>query len=606
MMPHRRSAALLFSCALATSASFAQLSFSPKQAAPIPNGSSVAAHADFNNDGREDLAVTQYNSSTSSYDQVLYLSTADGTYDAPVTLPAFVQAIGDFNHDGKLDFASQSGSNPPSVYLGNGDGTFQAAKILPGPSGVIQSILAADVNHDSKTDLIELIAGASNGNLYSTLQILISNGDGTFTAGQSISTSTGPVANQQATGAFIGDFDGDGKPDIALIYGYVNQNSHSVPTSSTVQVWYGDGAGHFGSPIYLADPQGNFDSAAFVADLNNDGRSDIVTVSTPLANTTYAPYSQTLRLYFGNSNRTLSDKTITTSMCTGPIGTGITVADFNGDGINDLAYTAIPCDFSSEATSLFVRPGTGSGNFGEEENVYQNSHQLSQPLAVRTTLGTKPDIVFGQFNGTTTSSFELLTNESTGNFPSCDVSDLGEGFAICTPGTFSTSPVKFSLSAAGPTPMRTVAVWADGTKVAEQLTHAFSNYSFLDSSVALPTGSHAIALYGTGWDNTLQYYSFTLEVQAPCPAPSSPGLNVCSPVAGDSYSSPAPVQASATITGTLARMEVWVDGAKQFTETYSTSFNTALTLAAGYHRFDFYAVNTAGTKWEKTVYATVK
>jgi hypothetical protein len=65
------------------------------------------------------------------------------------------------------------------------------------------------------------------------------------------------------------------------------------------------------------------------------------------------------------------------------------------------------------------------------------------------------------------------------------------------------------------------------------------------------------------------------------------------------------IQAKATIVGTLARMEVWVDGVKKFTETTSTTLNTSIALATGSHRFDIYAVNTAGTKYLKTVTATV-
>jgi hypothetical protein len=53
-------------------------------------------------------------------------------------------------------------------------------------------------------------------------------------------------------------------------------------------------------------------------------------------------------------------------------------------------------------------------------------------------------------------------------------------------------------------------------------------------------------------------------------------------------------------------MEVWVDGVKKYTETSSTTLNTTLTLAAGSHRFTVYAVNTAGTKWDQVVSATVK
>jgi hypothetical protein len=66
------------------------------------------------------------------------------------------------------------------------------------------------------------------------------------------------------------------------------------------------------------------------------------------------------------------------------------------------------------------------------------------------------------------------------------------------------------------------------------------------------------------------------------------------------------VQAQATITGTLARMEVWVDGVKKYTETTSTSLSTSIVLAAGAHTFHIYAVNTAGTKWLGSVTATVQ
>lgn len=90
-----------------------------------------------------------------------------------------------------------------------------------------------------------------------------------------------------------------------------------------------------------------------------------------------------------------------------------------------------------------------------------------------------------------------------------------------------------------------------------------------------------------------------------CTAPSSAGVVVCSPVNNSTVGSPVQVQADAAVTGTLARMEVWVDGVKKYSETTSKSLSTSLTLATGTHRFNIYAVNTAGTKWEATVNATV-
>jgi hypothetical protein len=52
-------------------------------------------------------------------------------------------------------------------------------------------------------------------------------------------------------------------------------------------------------------------------------------------------------------------------------------------------------------------------------------------------------------------------------------------------------------------------------------------------------------------------------------------------------------------------MELWVDGVKKYSETTSKTLSTSIALGAGNHRFSVFAVNTAGTKWESTVYATV-
>jgi hypothetical protein len=66
------------------------------------------------------------------------------------------------------------------------------------------------------------------------------------------------------------------------------------------------------------------------------------------------------------------------------------------------------------------------------------------------------------------------------------------------------------------------------------------------------------------------------------------------------------VQATATITGTFARMELWVDGVKKYTETSGRVLNTSISLAVGSHRFTVIAANTAGTQWQSVVNATVK
>ena len=580
--------ALLIGCALLPVTSHAQLSF---ESHPVAPAGTVTVHGDFNNDGREDLVVGNQ----------LYLSTGDGIYQAPITLPASIGAIGDFNHDGKLDFVSYvPASTSVVVFLGNGNGTFQGPKTVTtiNPAGLnFQSVLAVDLNHDSKTDLATVTSTNTTSGSPTTIQIWLSNGDGTFSKGQATTTTNPADATVQITNALSGDFDGDGKPDIALIYDFIG------PT--TVQVFYGDGAGNVGTPYAITDPNGYSSGPFLVADLNNDGRSDLIAPAfVPSGRYGSTQSLPILPLFIGNANRTMTYGTIATTQCAGHLA----VADFNGDGLNDLAYNESACDLSSPNTEVVVRLGSGSGKFGAEQTVYQNLYSLGATSAIRSTTGTKPDLIFGQSNAVGNNGSVLLTNTSTSSFPGCGLSGIAEGVQICTPGASSTSPVKFSVAAAGPTPMRTAAVWVDGKKVVEQLTHAFSNYSFLDASLPLAAGSHAITVFGTGWDNTLQQKSFTLTVGSggSCPAPSGTGVNLCQPANGATVSSPVTIQATSKVTGTLARMELWIDGVKKYTETTSPTLTYSVSLAAGSHRFAVFAVNTAGAKWETFDNATVK
>jgi hypothetical protein len=191
-----------------------------------------------------------------------------------------------------------------------------------------------------------------------------------------------------------------------------------------------------------------------------------------------------------------------------------------------------------------------------------------------------------------------IGSTSTCNAPSAP------GVNVCKPVNGSTvgSPVAVQASATVTGTISRMEVWVDGVKKFSTL-----NSRTLSTSLSLAAGSHRFAFYavntaGNTWQTTV---TAIVGGGGTCSAPSTPGVNVCKPVNGSTVASPVVVQAFATVTGTIARMEVWVDGVKKFSTFNSRTLSTSLTLAAGSHRFVFYAVNTAGAKWQATVTATV-
>ena len=174
---------------------------------------------DFNGDGKLDLAVASGGSRGSASTLSILLGNGDGTFRASVGYPLLANgaflSTADFNRDGKLDLAVVDGIGALSIFLGNGDGTFRprvdydVGPLLWGYIGI------GDFNGAGRIDLAVTSGEPKSSSVY----ILLGNGDGTFRPrGGRFRTGLIPQ------GVAVGDFDGDGRLDLAV----PNRSSNTV------------------------------------------------------------------------------------------------------------------------------------------------------------------------------------------------------------------------------------------------------------------------------------------------------------------------------------------------------------------------------------------
>jgi hypothetical protein len=361
--------------------------FGPATAYAAGGPSRVVA-ADFTGTGVDDIVAANGSGATVS----VLANQGDGTLPTPAPLPLnlpFSVATADFRHVGIRDLVTleyANGIENMVVLLGNGDGSFQAPRLYPVGPGA-DKVVVGDFNGDGNADV------AVSGPPDNFVAVFLGNGDGTFQDPLIIPAVS--TARAQVHDFAVGHFHDPNILDLV-----------TLDSGNKVNVVLGNGDGTFQMPVTY-DIGGSLPGAVTVADINQDGRADIVvstdagvqllrgngdgTFQSPAPFTLGFPVAVADLNGDGIPDLVLSthagisvalgngDGTYQTPQVIGPVTGALIVGDFTGSGILDLAQV------STHGGSVSILPGNGDGTF---------------QAPIRAAVGAEPRaLVAGDFNG---------------------------------------------------------------------------------------------------------------------------------------------------------------------------------------------------------------
>jgi hypothetical protein len=317
----------------------ATVGFKPAQSYSVATAPETVTSADFNNDGKPDIAVVDFGDPNvgDNGGVSILIGNGDGTFQPAKNLtvgknPTRI-AAGDFNSDGNSDLlvvraGDDTGGDygDATIFPGNGDGTFGSGQVLA-PGRNPSAVAVSDLNGDHKLDL--LFGNSSNFRNDNSVAILLGNGDGTFQS---------PVVYAVAAGGSpssisVTDVNQDGRSDLAVFWG------------GTVYFFFGNGDGTFqNGPSVVA---GTLRFFSTIGDFNQDGKVDLLDRGCSI----FKPITCSTSLRLGNGDGTFQTANAI------PDVSGAVAADVNGDSNLDLIGT------SSDRTQLVVLLGNGDGTF---------------------------------------------------------------------------------------------------------------------------------------------------------------------------------------------------------------------------------------------------
>ncbi|CAF4146497.1 unnamed protein product, partial [Adineta steineri] len=366
-----------------------QITFSTGSSRPL-----WIAVGDMNNDKQIDIVVANYGTN----DIGILFGDGLGNFASPKTLSTgydsvpYSLAISDLNNDDKLDIiVANHGTGNVVIFVGQGNGTFEMQFIIStGYKSQPYSVAVDDLNNDTYMDIVVACSGLN------TIDVLLSFGNGSFTAPYKYSTNN----NSFPLSLVIGDFDNDNHVDIAVA-NYQNES---------VGVFFGYGNGFFTDQMIFFSVSYNFNPYSIAGgDFNGDNRLDIAVVNYDY---NYVDIVLTYRNY-----SFLSQNTYSTGIQSGPV--SVAVADFN----NDKQLDIVVANYGTNNIGIFL--GYGNGTFSTQ--ITYSTGDNSQPNAV--TIGDfnndkQLDIVVANYG---TNNIGIFLNYGNGTFSSQTIHSTGNG-----------------------------------------------------------------------------------------------------------------------------------------------------------------------------------
>jgi uncharacterized protein (TIGR03437 family) len=354
--------------------------------------------ADFNGDGRPDVALCNLHGST------VLLNAGGANFNSPLRTSGRCGGVaGEFTGDGRVDLIAGN-----ELFAGRGDGTFLPPRTI-GPAGISPRVVTAgDFNSDRRLDLVFYTGptGWTDEPVQTSIHVLLAAADGTFSPSWMLEQAPATLLGV----AIVADFNRDGRADLAVPDG-----------NRGVLVFLGKGDGTFEAARRTVT--GEDTGYLLAADFNADGLPDLATTFSVALGKGDGSFATPVRHPAADLKNEFGIPS--------PLFVGA-AADFNGDGHLDLA--GVPFGPGPPARETWVLPGRGDGTLLAPVR-YPVGAWAQPPVAADVDGDGRIDLVV---NGAVSNAVSLLLSRPQAAPALRRAVSAASGTAILAPGSLAT------------------------------------------------------------------------------------------------------------------------------------------------------------------------